>query len=174
MTDFILDNSVAMCWHLESEKSVDQKQAEPVLLSLNEANTFVSNLWHLEAVNVLLGTEKRGDTSLGEVERFIAQLEGLPLHVESLTANQSFSRTMVFTRAYKLSSDDAAYLELALRMGLPLATLDKDLRKAAKKADVCLYLNQQHYWNTVFSNMEILDSCPPLIFHSSSVHPQPR
>jgi predicted nucleic acid-binding protein len=140
MTDFILDNSVAMRWHLESEKSADQKYAESVLLSLTEANALVPNLWHLEAANVLLGAEKRGDTSLGEVERFIAQLEGLPLHVDSLTANQSFSRTMALARAYKLSSYDAAYLELALRKGLPIATLDKDIMKSAKKADVCLYL----------------------------------
>jgi predicted nucleic acid-binding protein len=140
MTDFILDNSVAMRWHLESEKSADQKYAESVLLSLTEANALVPNLWHLEAANVLLGAEKRGDTSLGEVERFIAQLEGLPLHVDSLTANQSFSRTMALARAYKLSSYDAAYLELALRKGLPIATLDKGIMKSAKKADVCLYL----------------------------------
>jgi predicted nucleic acid-binding protein len=100
----------------------------------------VPNLWHLEAVNVLLGAEKMGDTSLGEVERFIAQLEDLPLYVDSLTANQSFSRTMALARAYKLSSYDAAYLELALRKGLSIATLDKGIVKAAKKADVGIYL----------------------------------
>jgi predicted nucleic acid-binding protein len=144
MTDFVLDNSVAMRWHLESEKTADQKYAESILLSLTEANALVPNLWHLEAVNVLLGAEKRGDTSLGEVERFIAQLEGLPLHVDPLTAIQSFSRTMALARAYKLSSYDAAYLELALRKGLPIATLDKGLIKAAKKADVCLYLKSKN------------------------------
>jgi predicted nucleic acid-binding protein len=90
---------------------------------------------HLEAVNVLLGAEKRGDTSLGEVE-----LEDLPLYVDSLTANKSFSRTMSLARAYKLSSYDAAYLELALRKGLSIATLDKGLVKAAKKAYVGIYL----------------------------------
>ena len=140
MTDFVLDNSVAMRWHLESEKTADQKYSESVLLSLANTNALVPNLWHLEAVNVLLGAEKRGDTSLGEVERFIAQLEDLPLYVDPLTANQSFSRTMALARAYKLSSYDAAYLELALRKGLSIATLDKGLVKAAKKADVSIYL----------------------------------
>lgn len=140
MTDFVLDNSVAMRWHLASEKPSDQKYAESVLLSFSEHDALVPNLWHLETANVLLGAEKRGDTTVGEVERFIAQLENLPLHVDPLTANQSFNRTMVISRAYNLSSYDAAYLELALREGLPLATLDKTLTKAAKKADVSLYL----------------------------------
>jgi predicted nucleic acid-binding protein len=140
MTDFVLDNSVAMRWHLESEKTTDQKYSESVLQSLTYSNAFVPNLCHLEAVNVLLGAEKMGDTSLGEVERFIAQLEDLPLYVDSLTANKSFSRTMALARAYKLSSYNAAYLELALRKGLSIATLDKGIVKAAKKADVGIYL----------------------------------
>lgn len=140
MTAFVLDNSVAMRWHLESDKQADQHYAEAVLLSLANANAFVPNLWHLEATNVLLGAENRGDTTLGEIERFIAQLENLPLHIDPLTARQSFTRTMSLARAYKLSSYDAAYLELAIREGLPLATLDKDLIKAAKKADIDIYL----------------------------------
>lgn len=140
MTAFVLDNSVAMRWHLESEKHTDQEYAEAVLLSLAGADAFVPNLWHLEATNVLLGAENRGDTTLGEIERFIAQLENLPLHIDPLTARQSFTRTMSLARAYKLSSYDAAYLELAIREGLPLATLDKDLIKAAKKADIEIYL----------------------------------
>lgn len=140
MTAFVLDNSVAMRWHLESEKQVDQEYAEAVLLSLVDVDAFVPNLWHLEATNVLLGAENRGDTTLGEIERFIAQLENLPLHIDPLTARQSFTRTMSLARAYKLSSYDAAYLELAIREGLPLATLDKNLIKAAKKADIEIYL----------------------------------
>ena len=129
-----------MRWHLESEKTSDQKYAESVLISLSEVDAVVPNLWHLEATNVLLAAEKRGDTTTGEVERFISQLESLPLYVDPLTANQSFSRIMALARAYKLSSYDAAYLELAVREGLPIASLDKDLVKAAKKADVGIYL----------------------------------
>ena len=57
-----------------------------------------------------------------------------------MTAHQSFSRTLGLARIYKLSSYDAAYLELEIREGLPLATLDKDLRKAAKEADIGIFL----------------------------------
>jgi predicted nucleic acid-binding protein len=140
MTRFVLDNSVAMRWHLESEKAADQQYAEAVLVSLTESEALVPNLWHLEATNVLLGAEQRGDTTTGEIERFIAQLENLPLHVDPLTASHSFNRIMTLARAYKLSSYDAAYLELAIREGLSIATLDNGLGKAAKKAGVDLYL----------------------------------
>lgn len=140
MNRYVLDNSVAMRWLLVSPKKTDQTYAEKVLQNLAEAEAVVPHLWHLEAANVLLGAEKRGELEIGEVERFIAQLENLPIQVDSLTAHQAFSRTLSLSRAYKLSSYDAAYLELSIREGLPLATLDKDLRKAAKQANVPLYL----------------------------------
>lgn len=140
MTDFVLDNSVAMRWLLASQKTSDQKYAEKVLISLTNADALVPNLWHLEATNVLLGAEKRLETNSSEIEGFISQLENLPLHVDSLTSHQAFSRTLALARAYKLSSYDAAYLELAIREGLPIATLDKLLKKAAKKAGVHIYL----------------------------------
>lgn len=88
----------------------------------------------------MLGAERSGALNSGEVERFLVQLEVLPIQRDTLTARQAFSRTLGLARAYKLSSYDAAYLELALREGLPLATLDKALKKAAKQADVTLYL----------------------------------
>jgi predicted nucleic acid-binding protein len=125
---------------LASEKAADQKYAESVLVSLTEAEALVPNLWHFEATNVLLGAERRGDTTTGEMERFISQLENLPLYVDPLTAGHAFSRVMTLARAYKLSSYDAAYLELAIREGLPIATLDHGLTKAAKKAGVEFYL----------------------------------
>jgi len=140
MTNFVLDNSVSMRWLLESENASDQKYAEKVLKSLLEVDARVPNLWHIEATNVLLGAEKRSEVEAGEIERFISQLENLPLHVDPLTSHQSFSRIMALSRIYRLSSYDAAYLELAIRECLPLATLDKDLRKAAKKSNVELYL----------------------------------
>ena len=74
------------------------------------------------------------------MERFTVQLEHLPIRVDTLTANQVFAHTLSLARAYKLSSYDAAYLELALREGLALATLDAALGKAATKAGIEFYL----------------------------------
>lgn len=137
---FVLDNSVAMRWLLASDKAADQIYAETVLKTLTDVDARVPNLWHLEAANVLLAAEKNGNIDAGTAEAFIAHLDSLPLQVDLLTAQQAFNRTLALARAYKLSTYDAAYLELALREGLPLATLDKDLVKAAKKANVQLYL----------------------------------
>ena len=140
MNRYVLDNSVSMRWLLSSQKQTDQAYAEKVLQSLDDAVAVVPHLWHLEAANVLLGAERRGDLEIAEVERFIGQLECLPIQLDPLTAHQAFSRTLTLSRAYKLSSYDAAYLELAIRENLPLATLDKDLKRAAKQANVTLYL----------------------------------
>ncbi len=140
MAAFVLDNSVAMRWLLPSTKPADQKYAEKVLKSFSDMDALVPNLWHLEAVNVLVEAEIRAEIDAGEVERFISHLENLPLHVDRATAQQAFSRILSLARIYNLSSYDAAYLELAIREGLPLATLDKDLRKAARRAEVGIYL----------------------------------
>ena len=140
MTRFVLDNSVAMRWLVESGKRSNQAYAEAVLKSLVDAEAMAPNLWHLEAANVLLSAEQRGELETADIERFISQLERLPIQVDPLTAYQGFSRTLSLSRAHKLSSYDGAYLELAIREGLPLATLDKNLVKAAKKAGVAVYL----------------------------------
>ena len=63
-------------------------------------------------------------------------LEGVDIDVDSATFAQALPDTLQLARRYKLSSYDASYLELALRLGMPLATLDEDLQKAAKKAGV--------------------------------------
>ena len=138
--DFVLDNSVAMRWLLASQKKNDQRYAESVLKCLAGHDAIVPNLWHLEAANVLLGAEKRAEVSVGKIERFLAQLEHLPIQTDALTSSQAFTSTITLARAYGLSSYDAAYLELAIRHSLPLATLDKALKKAAVKADVSLFV----------------------------------
>ena len=140
MTAFVLDNSVAMRWLLASNKASDQRYAESVLKSLANAEAVVPNLWHLEAANVLLSATNRKEIEISEIERFTVQLENLPITVDTLTANQVFGHTISLANAYRLSSYDAAYLELALREGLPLATLDKDLLKAARRSDIEIYL----------------------------------
>lgn len=140
MTAFVLDNSVAMRWLLVSNKVSDQRYAELVLRSLANAEAVVPNLWHLEAANVLLSAANRKELEISAVERFTVQLENLPITVDTLTSNQVFGHTMSLAKAYRLSSYDAAYLELALRENLPLATLDKDLLKAARRSDIEIYL----------------------------------
>lgn len=63
-------------------------------------------------------------------------LENVDIEVDSATFAHALSDTLHLARRYKLSAYDASYLELALRSGLSLATLDEELQKAAKKAGV--------------------------------------
>jgi predicted nucleic acid-binding protein len=140
VTIFVLDNAVTMRWLLATEKRADQVYAESVLSSLAQAQALVPGLWHLEVCNVSIGAERRGDTTAGEVEAFLAHLEDLPVRVDPMSSAKAFSRTLGLARSYALSAYDAAYLELAIREHAPLATLDKSLRKAATRAGVPLYL----------------------------------
>ena len=139
MSYFVLDNSVSMRWLLASEKATDQKYAERVLEIMIDTDALTPYLWHLEAISILLGAEKRGEINLGNIEQFILQLENLPIYVDSLTAHQAFSQTLILSREYNISSYDASYLELAMRKGIPLSSLDKNLVKAANKAGVNIY-----------------------------------
>ena len=140
MTRFVLDNSVAMRWLIPSLKQSDQKYAQRVLKSMGKADALVPELWYIEASNVLLCAERNGEITTAETKAFTSELENLPITVDSSTWRQSFGQTMDLARVYGLSSYDAAYLELAVRESLTLATLDEKLVKAAKKAGVSIYL----------------------------------
>ena len=145
MTRFVLDNSVVMRWFTPSSKQSDWHYAERVLESMKEAEAVVPGLLYLEASNVLICTERNGEVTVtvGQVEIFTSQLENLPITVDSSTQKQSFSQIMDLARSYNLSSYDAAYLELAIRESLMLASLDRKLVKAAEKAGVNIYLKEK-------------------------------
>lgn len=142
MNAFILDNSITMRWLFSTNNQADQQYAENVLQTLSYTQALVPNLWHLEVANVLSNGIKRGDVLAGNCEVFLTHLQALPIRVDELTATRAFSRTFNLAEHYALSSYDAAYLELAIRQGLPLATLDKALAEVAKKLGVRLYLRQ--------------------------------
>lgn len=140
MSDFVLDNSVSMRWLMPSLKLEDQQYADTVLKSMADFTAIVPNLWRLEVANVLLAAEKRQQLDVKASELFVRQLQQLSIFSDSQTANRVFSDTLLLARQHQLSSYDAAYLELALREGLPIASLDKDLLQAASSVDVPLYL----------------------------------
>lgn len=128
-----------MRWLTPSQKQEDQDYAILVLHTFTDNDAVVPNLWHLEVANVLLGAEKRGNIETSASEAFVSCLESLPINTDSETTTKALNRTVNLARSYKLSSYNAAYLELAIRTSLPLATLDTDLRKAAIKAKAKLY-----------------------------------
>ena len=133
---FVLDNSVAMCWLLNDGRSADAAYALSVLDALKQTYAMVPGIWALEAANVVAKAEAKGLVTEARTQVFVATLTRLNITTDKATASLALSDTLNLARRYKLSAYDAAYLELALREGLPLATLDADLEKAAKKAGV--------------------------------------
>jgi len=136
---FVLDNSVAMCWLLNDGRPGDVSYALRVLTSLKHARAIVPGLWALEAANVVAKAEAKGLVTEARTQAFIATLGRLNIVVDKATATQALGETLNLARRYKLSAYDAAYLELSLRAGLPLASLDADLAKAAKRAGVPIF-----------------------------------
>lgn len=133
---FVLDNSVAMCWLLADGRPADVAYAESVLDALATQQAVVPSLWALEAANVLAKAESRAVITEARSQAFIVLLERLDIVTDAATPAHALNDTLHLARRFKLSAYDAAYLELALRKGLPLATLDDALAKAAKKAGV--------------------------------------
>jgi predicted nucleic acid-binding protein len=130
---FVLDASVALAWCFD-----DQREAEDlrVLETLRSGEAIVPAVWGLEVVNALLVAERRGRLDAGAVERFVAMLLNLPLALDPASRSAPFRAIRHLARAHRLTSYDAAYLELAMRMALPLATKDAQLRGAAEREGV--------------------------------------
>lgn len=135
MTRCVLDSSVALAWVLPGEGS---EATEALLDEIAAAGAAAPGLWPLETANVLLQAEKARRITQDERRRSLATLAALPIHIDPDTAAQAFGRTLGLAEAQGLTLYDASYLELALRLGLPLASLDKKLRQAAESSGVAL------------------------------------
>jgi predicted nucleic acid-binding protein len=133
---FVLDTSVTMRWFFGDGKPQELAYAGKVLDGMKDASALVPATWGLEVANVIARAEAKGLVTEARSGAFLEMLEGVDIEVDAATSAHALSDTLQLARRYKLSSYDASYLELALRLGVPLATLDEDLQKAAKKAGV--------------------------------------
>jgi predicted nucleic acid-binding protein len=132
MSEFVLDCSATVPWVFESEST---KETDELLDSLAAGGkAWVPALWHLELGNVLLGAQRKGRIDKAGIEKFLSVLGVYDIEVDSETMAVAWSKTFAIAENFGLSVYDAAYMELALRRGLPLATLDKPLRSAIQKA----------------------------------------
>ena len=132
---FVLDCSVAISWCMTDENDV-YANAIWNLMSDNEA--IVPSIWWLEIVNVLIVAERRQRITETQTAEELAMLQSLPIVVDTNADQQSTSATLVLARQYNLAAYDAAYLELAIREGLLLATIDNRLAEAARRCGVFL------------------------------------
>ena len=135
MPALVIDSSVAMAWCFDDEATDGTWR---VLDRLEEETAVVPSLWHLEIANVLALAERKRRITAAKVAEFVDLIDTLPIEVDPETQGRALAQTLELSRAQHLTAYDAAYLELAMRAGLPLATTDRELRRAAAKLGVSL------------------------------------
>ncbi|MDE2573434.1 MAG: type II toxin-antitoxin system VapC family toxin [bacterium] len=133
--DFVIDASVAVAWSLEDEASA---LAEEVLDAIESGDGHAPAIWPFEVANALLSAERRKRIVPGATKRLLDALSSLEIEIDPLATLEHLDVELALAREHGLSVYDASYLSLAVRFGLPLATLDERLRTAAAGAGVAL------------------------------------
>jgi predicted nucleic acid-binding protein len=134
VNNFVLDTSVAINWYLPDESSA---LTRAVLEDLAEgATAIVPPLWFWEINNALTMNERKGRIDAVSAQQNRDDLQALPIEVDADCIKAAWSETTRLAQQHTLTIYDAAYLELAVRRRLPLASLDRALRKAAVKLKV--------------------------------------
>jgi predicted nucleic acid-binding protein len=132
----VLDGSITMVWGFEDEAD---DYAEAILGRMPDLQAHVPSLWPLEVANALLVGERRRRITPAATARFLAILGAFPITIDAETVAHAWADTMHLARTHNLSSYDASYLELAIRLGLPLAAQDGKLKTAAEAVGVPLF-----------------------------------
>jgi len=132
---FVLDASVTLAWCFSDEST---PATIALLETLETESVHVPQLWSLEIGNILIAAERRQRISYANITEFLALLENLMIKVDEETSLRGFHDILLLAHSTKLTTYDAAYLELAMRLGIPLATKDMQLQKAAKLLGVKL------------------------------------
>lgn len=135
MTAFVLDVSVTMAWCFEDEAS---EETWRLLDRLADDTALVPGIWAAEVANVLLVAERRKRLIRAQTRVFTTRLLSLPILVEETAPSRMLADVLTLGRDTSLAAYDAMYLDLAIRHDLPLATLDRSLRGAARKSRVAL------------------------------------
>jgi predicted nucleic acid-binding protein len=139
MDAFVLDCSATLPWVFADEAS---PAADALLERLVRGErAWVPALWHLELGNVLLGAKRRNRIDQAGIEAFLARISIYDIAVDDQTMERAWQKTLDLALQHGLSTYDAAYLELALRRGLPVATLDRELIAAARACGVTVLLS---------------------------------
>lgn len=136
MSRIVVDTSVALAWGLPDERDA---LAVATLRYAGEHGALVPALWPFEVANSILNASKAGRISAAEVARFFELLKAGPIQVEQVELDRVLATIYSLASETGLTAYDAAYLELAMRHGLKLATYDRALRAAAMKTSVVLF-----------------------------------
>ena len=137
----VLDSSVTLAWVYSAETT---EEVTGIFARVVESGAWVPALWRLEVANVLEMGVRKGRTDATFRDAALADLALLPITVDPETDRQAWGATAKLAARHHLTLYDAAYLELARRRCLPLATLDSELRVAATAEDVALLGLPEH------------------------------
>lgn len=124
-----------MAWCFDDETTAC---TESVLDGLQVTGAIVPAIWPLEVGNALLAAERRNRITHAKALRFLGLVRTLPINVEQDGASRVFTDVFPLAKAQQLTTYDASYLDLAMRAGIPIATQDKSLIRAAKSCGVAL------------------------------------
>jgi predicted nucleic acid-binding protein len=124
----VLDSSATLAWFYANETTPAIRHVFDLLAN---GGAWVPSLWRLEVANILEMGVRRGRHDIVFLHETLADLSLLPINLDPETDSQAWGATARVAHGHRLTLYDAAYLELAQRRGLPLATLDGDLRTAA-------------------------------------------
>lgn len=132
---YVLDCSVAMSWFLIDENNPKSLQLQQQIISFN---AVIPTIWFYEVANVLSMSLQRKRIDEATLEESIQVIQNLPIVIDEKSTKNTLSVTLYLAQKHQLSLYDAAYLELAMREGLPLATFDKMLANIAKVCGIPL------------------------------------
>ena len=135
MSAVVLDSSIAVSWCISDE--ADSK-TDALLIRVRDHGAVVPARWFWEIANVLAMAQRKGRALASDIAISLDLLSALPIEIDAASAARAWRETLSLARTNKLTIYDAAYLELAIRSGLELATNDKVLHSAAKLAGVHL------------------------------------
>jgi predicted nucleic acid-binding protein len=128
----VVDSSIVGCWCFPDESS---PVADAALTAIATEEAIVPAVWWFEVHNLLLTGERHDRIDPAGTAGFLADLEKMPIGIDRAPVSEA---VLALARTYRLTVCDAAYLELAGRLGAPLATLDRKLAAAARAAGVAL------------------------------------
>jgi predicted nucleic acid-binding protein len=132
---YVLDVSVALAWCFADEAT---HESRTLLRDAETATIHVPGLWYVEVTNVLLQAERRKRLSMAQVSAFLGLLAGLEFEVDLEHMDSASVALLELAHRHRLTAYDALYLDLAMRLGVPLATRDKDLVRAAARVGVAV------------------------------------
>ena len=129
----VIDASIALAWCFDDELT---EATDALLDRVRDEGAITPGLWRPELGNVLLQAQRRGRIAAEDVARRLDLFAALPISTDPETTQRAWGETLTLARAERLTPYDASYLELAIRRGAPLLTLDEDLARAARRRDV--------------------------------------